>query len=227
MKSLIQSLKFVAHQAEVQELTEILNAPMINWYIYSTNKPQNPREVYPLPFHVAISFESYVVDGRRPPSSRLILGCYLFMFWTGLRFQDLQRTPPSNVTLTDGILRAICKLGKTGQPQPAACLACGFASHSFSSGWGYAWFELFQVWINSTKRTSPDFKMDFVFPEVLGEGAIQDFLIPRPMLYCKAASILRHVAKQLLMSPPYNSSEVTTLILYIVPRVHWFQLHSN
>lgn len=80
MKSLIQSLKFVAHQAEVQELTEILNAPMINWYIYSTNKPQNPREVYPLPFHVAISFESYVVDGRRPPSSRLILGCYLFMF---------------------------------------------------------------------------------------------------------------------------------------------------
>lgn len=30
MQSLIQSLKFVAYQAEVQKLTEVLNAPVIN-----------------------------------------------------------------------------------------------------------------------------------------------------------------------------------------------------
>ena len=56
--------------------------------------------------------------------------------------------------------------------------------------------------------------MDFIFPEVHGEGAIQTFLLPRPMLYCKAASILRHVAKQPFMSPPYNSSEVATLTVH-------------
>lgn len=128
----------VAYQAEVQKLTEVLNAPVINGYISSTKKLQNPREVFPLPFHMAASFESYVTDDRRPPSSRLILHCYLlFMFWTGLTFQDLQRTPPSSVSLTGRVIRAICELSKTGKPQPAACLACGFASHSFSSGWGY------------------------------------------------------------------------------------------
>ena len=214
MKSLIQSLKFVAHHAEVQKLTEVLNAPVINGYISSTKKPQNPREVYPLPFHVAVSFEYYIMDERRPQSSRFILGRYLFMFWTGLRFQDLQRTPPSSVTLTDGIIRAICELSKTGIPQPAACLACGFGSYSFSSGWGYAWFDLLTTWLRYLHRSAPDFKMDFVFPEVYGEGAIETFLVPKPMLYCKAASILRHVAKQPFMSPPYNSSEVATLTVH-------------
>ena len=201
MKSLLQSLKFIAHQAEVSKLSDVLNAPVVTGYVSSTKKPQNPREVYPLPFHVAVSFEYYVMDDRRPQSSRLILGCYLFMFWTGLRFQDVQRTPPCSVSLTDGILRAICELAKTGTPQPAACLACGLASHSYSFGWGYAWFDLLQSWIEFTQQNSSDFQMDFIFPEVQGEGAIQNVLVPRPMLYCKAASILRHVAKQPFMSP--------------------------
>ena len=197
-----------------QNFADVLNAPVVNGYVSSTKKPQNPREVYPLPFHVAVSFEYYVLDDRRPQSSRLILGCYLFMFWTGLRFQDVQRTPPSSVTLTDGILRAICELAKTGTPQPAACLACGLASHSFSFGWGYVWFELLQTWIDVTRLNAPEFHMDFIFPELQGEGEIKTFLVPRPMLYCKAASILRHVAKQPFMSPPYNSFEVTTLTVH-------------
>ena len=46
MKSLLQSLKFIANQAEVLKLIEILNAPVINGYVASNKKPQNPRE-YP------------------------------------------------------------------------------------------------------------------------------------------------------------------------------------
>ena len=129
-------------------------------------------------------------------SSRLILGCYLFMFWAGLRFQDLQRTRPTSISLTEGVLRAVCEPSKAGQPQPAACLACGFTSHSFGSGWGFTWFEIIQEWINTIRKSSPDFHMNFIFPEVQGEGPLQDNLIPRPTLYRKAASILRHVAKR-------------------------------
>jgi len=66
MKSLIQSLKLVAHQAEVTKLVELLNAPVIYGYVSTTKKTQNPREVFPLPFHVAIAFEDYVRDNRRP-----------------------------------------------------------------------------------------------------------------------------------------------------------------
>lgn len=196
------------------KLIELLNTPVIDGYISSTKKPQNPREVFPLPFHVAIAFEEYIQDERRPQSSRLILGCFLFMFWTGLRFQDLQRTRPSNISLTDGILRALCELSKSGHPQPAACISCGFSTMSFSNGWGFTWFTLLQIWIASVKEKAQNFQLDFIFPEVQGEGPIHQTLIPRPMVYSKAASILRHVAKQPFMSPPYTASEVTTLTVH-------------
>lgn len=214
MKSLIQSLKFVAHQAEIPKLVELLNTPVINGYVSSNKKPQNPREVFPLPFHVAIAFEEYIKDERRPSSSRLILGCFLFMFWTGLRFQDLQRTKPSSISLTDGILRAVCELSKSGQPQPAACISCGFSTLSFTTGWGYFWFDLIQDWISLVKEKAPQFQLDFIFPEVQGEGQLHLNLIPRPMVYSKAASILRHVAKQPFMAPPYTATEVTTLTVH-------------
>ena len=48
-----------------------------------------------------------------------------------------------------------------------------------------------------------------------GEGAIQDFLLPRPLIYCVSSfKILRHVAQQPFMSPPYNSSEVARLTVH-------------
>jgi len=99
-----------------------------------------------------------------------------------LRFQDLRKTRPTSLSLTEGVLRAVCVLSKTGQRQTAACLACGFTSHSFSPGWGYTWFEIIQEWIQTIRKCSPDFNMDFIFPEVQGEGLLQDNLLPRPML---------------------------------------------
>lgn len=59
MKSLIQSLKFVARQAGVTKLVDILQTPVVNGYVSTTKKLQNPRDVYPLPFHIAISFKHY------------------------------------------------------------------------------------------------------------------------------------------------------------------------
>jgi len=194
-------------------LIEILETPVINGHISTTKGPQNPREAYPLPFHVTVSFENFVLDDRRPLSWRLILGCDVVMFWTELRFQDLQRTHPTRISLTEGVPCAVCELSKTGQPQPAACLAGGFTSHSFSSGWGYTWFESIQEWINTSRKCSPDLHMVFI-PEVQREGRLQDNSIPRPMLYCKAASILRHVAKQPFSAPPYTNSEVSTLTVH-------------
>ena len=110
---------------------------------------------------MTVSFENFVLDDRRPLSSRLILGCDVVLFWTELRSQDLQRTPPTRISLTEGVPCAVCELSKTGQPQPAACLAGGFTSHSFSSGWGYTWFESIQEWINTIRKCSLDLHMVF------------------------------------------------------------------
>ena len=136
------------------------------------------------------------------------------MFWTGLRFQDLQRTKPSSISLTDGILRAVRELSKPGHPQPAACFAFDFTTLSFTSGCGYSWYDLLQEWISIIQEKAPTFQLDLIFPEVQGEGQMHQALILRPMLYSKAASILRHVAKQPFMSPPYTASEVTTFTVH-------------
>lgn len=131
------------------------------------------------------------------------------MFWTGLRFQDLQRTKPSSISLTDGSVRAVCELSKSGHPQPA-----GFTTLSFTNGWGYSWYDLLQEWMSIIQEKAPTFQLDFIFPETQGEGQMNQALIPRPMLYSKAPSILRHVAKQPFMSPPYTASEVTALTVH-------------
>ena len=85
---------------------------------------------------------------------------------------------------------------------------------TFTCGWGYVWYDLLQDWIKLLRGKVPDFELDFIFPDVQDEGLIMNALIPRPMVYSKAASILRHVAKQPFMSPPYTTAEVTTLTVH-------------
>lgn len=214
MKSLLQSLKFIASQAEVHTLLEILSSPVIQGYTNSSKKPRNPREVYPLPFHIASQLENYVCDRRYHISNRYIVGCFLAMFWSGLRFQDLQRTAPKSFTISEGIIRCISELTKSGHPQPAAFLACGMNSSSYYTGWGYVWYDLLQQWITSLHGTAPNFELDFLFPEVQGEGSYTSAMIPRPMPYSKAALILRHLAKQNFMAPPYDVKELGTITVH-------------
>ena len=107
--------EFVAYQAEVQKLTEVLNAPVINGYISSTKKLQNPREVFPLPFHVAASFESYVTDDRRPPSSRLI---YFLCSGLALHFRTCRELLPLVFRLQGGLYVQSVNLAKRANLNP-------------------------------------------------------------------------------------------------------------
>ena len=214
MHSLIRSLRFISQQAEVSLLKDILWAPVISGYLSETKKPKNPREVFPLPFHYEIALERYVLNPLWPESNRFLAGCFLFQFWSGLRYQDMQRVQPKTLSLQEGILRCISCLTKSGAPQPAAALACGFTSKSFLHGWGYIWMELMQKWIKVVSTKSTDFELDFIFPDIQQEGALSTSLIPRPLQYSKASTILRFWAKCAWMSPPYNEKELLNITVH-------------
>lgn len=89
MHCLIRSLRFISQQAEVASLKDILWAPVISGYLSETKKPKNPREVFPLPFHYEIALERYILNPLWPESNKLLAGCFLFQFWSGLRYQDM------------------------------------------------------------------------------------------------------------------------------------------
>ena len=214
MHSLIRSLRFISQQAEVTTLKEILWAPVISGYLSETKKPKNPREVFPLPFHYEVALERYIMNPLWPESNKLIAGSFLFQFWSGLRYQDMQRVQPKTLVIQEGIIRCISSLTKSGSPQPAAALACGFTSRSFLHGWGYIWMELMQKWIAVVSSKADNFELDFIFPDIQQEGAISSSLIPRPLQYSKASTILRFWAKRSWMSPPYSDKELLNITVH-------------
>ena len=214
LNSLLKSLRFIATQADVFNLKQILWSPIISGYLSETKKPKNPREVFPLPFHLEVALEYYVLNTATPESNRLIFGCFLFQFWSGLRFQDLQRLLLSTLSLQEGVIRCISTLTKNGQPQPAAALACGFCSTSFMIGWGYVWIHLMKKWETMVRKKEPKFKIDFVFPDIIQEGLLESALLPRPLPYVKASTILRHAALQPWMNPPYQTKELANITVH-------------
>ena len=149
-----------------------------------------------------------------PESNKLIAGSFLFQFWSGLRYQDMQRVQPKTLTIQEGIIRYISFLTKSGSPQPAAALACGFTSKSFLHGWVYIWMDLIQKWINIVSSKSPDFELDFIFPDIQQEGVLASSLLPRPLQYSKASTILRFWAKRAWMAPPYSDKELLNITVH-------------
>ena len=140
---------------------------------------------------------------RRSSTSIFQIDSWMLSFyvWTGLRFQDLQRTKPESISLHEGIVRTVCELSKPGnlQPQPAACIACGFTCLSLEIGWGYSWFELVSNWIAIAKSRTPSFSLDFKFLEVQGVGIFPLVAVPHLLRYlwqpfesCQVCSLTRY-----------------------------------
>ena len=48
--SLLKSLRFIATQADIYNLKQILWSPIVSGYLSETKKPKNPREVFPFHF---------------------------------------------------------------------------------------------------------------------------------------------------------------------------------
>lgn len=212
--SLLKSLRFIATQADVFNLKQVLWSPILSGYLSETKKPKNPREVFPLPFHFEVALEYYLLNAATPESNRLIFGCFLFQFWCGLRYQDLQRVLLNTLSIQEGVIRCISTLTKNGQPQPAAALACGFCSTSYNTGWGYIWMHLMNKWQSLIRTKIPDLKMDFIFPDIIQEGSLETALLPRPLPYIKASTILRHAATQNWMNPPYKTTELSNITVH-------------
>ena len=101
-------------------------------------------------------------------TERLVLGGFLMMIWSGLRFADLQRITHKSLMASYSEIRGLCWRTKTcSRGQPCGLLASGFLSNG-----DFSWsMQFLQQW-DHLFSTQPCEDTDFLIPSCNRDGPI-------------------------------------------------------
>ena len=196
---LLKSLKWVFRHANIPKLA-IMESPLITHWEKSKT-PHDRGEALPLPLYVVTAWERRLLEKGCSTMEKLILGSFLFMIWSGLRYADLQRIIWKSISYNIAELRAICWRTKTcTKGQPFGLVASGFLSRG-QNNWLFVFLQT-QDQIRSSAQFQDD--QDFMVPAVDAFGVLEPL---RPMSY---AAALFHFRKALGI--PWRSQSLTKSI---------------
>ena len=143
------------------------------------------KEAPPLPLWTIVQFERRVLMSSCPESQVIILGSFLLMCWTSMRFADMQRVSLKSFGYDPHSLRGTCWRSKTtarGQP-------FGLVSSGLMSEGSFTWVLKF-LWAMDQILTRLHLDdLDFVLP------AFRDDLLVVPLEPMSYASALQHLRK--------------------------------
>jgi len=155
---LLQSLKWLAKTALMQNLTDLLQGALISNFCKGTGVPKDRREAVPLPFMILARWEETVSDPSSPDWLKLLLGGFLLAIWSSLRYADLQRVELQTLNLAPNTLRGLCRVTKTTKVgQPFAVILAGLTAFSSRSSWVHHWLIALQASIARSHPFQPDF----------------------------------------------------------------------
>ena len=123
--TVLKSLQWCRKQADVQAWS-FLDSPLIQGWMKS-KVPADRRESLPLPLYVVVQWERRLLQANIPLREIIIIGGFLLMIWTGLRFSDLQR-----VTITLLSALPVKSEGSVGAPRLAPRVSRGELEHLVS-----------------------------------------------------------------------------------------------
>ena len=130
--------------------------------------PKDRRESLPLPLYVVVQWERRLLQAGCTSTEHLVLGGFLLMIWSGLRFADLQRITHSSLMASFSEIRGLCWRTKTcskGQ-------LWGLAASGFLSNGEFSWsMQFLQHW-DHLFGTQPSEDTDFLIPSCTLEGPI-------------------------------------------------------
>ena len=114
----------------------------------------------------------------------LILGAFLLLLFSGLRFADLQRTAPTSLQWDGAILRGLAWRTKTSSAgTPFGAVAAGFLSVGT-----YNWLHKFLITLDEVLTSHGSTDIDFLLPSIGPTG----LRIPlQPMSYAEGLYFLR------------------------------------
>ena len=163
--TLLKSLQWCRKQADVPTWS-FLDSPLIQGW-QKSKVPADRQESLPLPLYVVVQWERRLLQANVPLYELLILGGFLLMIWSGLRYSDLQRVTVSSVVCSISEIRGISWRTKTcSKGQPWGACAAGFLSVGTAT-----WLSRFILAWDNVLSSQTDSDLDFVIPQ-FQDGAV-------------------------------------------------------
>ena len=160
----IKAARWLQRLAEISSL-EVFHSSLVASFLKSS-VPCERRKSLPLNLWTVLKWEHRVLHNKCPQREVILLGCFLFMTWTGLRFADLQRVESSSLELSSrGVCGGCWKTKTSNRGQPFGALSSGFLSAG-----SFAWlFKFLSVWDEFVFAAAGE-HIDFMLPSISISG---------------------------------------------------------
>ena len=179
---LIKAVRWGFKQLQIEPFS-VAFGPLIA--SFQMKVPKDRRESLPFSLYILTQFERHILVRETSREDVLILGSYMLLLFSGLRFADMQRTAPSSLQWDGTSLRGLAWRTKTScAGTPLGALACGFLSQG-----SYNWLFKFLVHLDGVLAEAGIAEIDFLVPSIGPEGIRAPL---RPMSYAESLFFLRH-----------------------------------
>ena len=196
--TLLKSLQWCRKDADIPTWL-FLDSPLIQGWMKS-KVPADRRESLPLPLYVVTQWERRMLQANVPQHELMIIGGFLLMIWSGLRYSDLQRVTVSSVVCSTTEIRGISWRTKTcSKGQPWGARASGFLSVGTAT-----WMSRFIREWDSILAAQSEGDLDFVIPQFQDGVLVQPF---QPLSYPSALHWFRY-----FLTIPWKRSSLTSSI---------------
>ena len=178
---MIKALRWGHKQLQIQALMVAFGSLLNS---FQTKIPHDRRESLPFSLYVLSQFERHILVRETSQDDILILGAFLLLLFSGLRFADLQRTAPASLQWDGAILRGLAWRTKTSSAgTPFGAVASGFMSVGT-----FNWLYKFLITLDDVLTAYGSTDIDFLLPSIGPEG----LRIPlQPMSYAEGLYFLR------------------------------------
>ena len=157
---------------------------------FQSKVPHDRRESLPFSLYILSQFERHILVRETSPSDVLILGTFLLLVFSGLRYADLQRTSPQSLQWDGSTLRGLAWRTKTSSAgTPFGAIGCGF----LSSG-SFNWLYKFLTTLDDVLGQHGSADIDFMIPSVGPQGVrvpLQPMSYAEGYTFCASTFVCR------------------------------------
>eukprot|EP00435_Cladocopium_sp_Y103_P013401 s3009_g3.t1 len=179
---MIKSIRWGYKQLQVEGFSVAFGSLISS---FQTKIPHDRKESLPFSLYILTQFERRILVRETPLQEVLILGSFLLLLFSGLRFADLQRTSPGSLQWDGTTLRGLAWRTKTSVAgTPFGLLARGFLSKG-----SYNWLFKYLMHLDGLLAEHGSPGVDFVIPSFSTDG----LRLPiQPMSYAEGLYFLRY-----------------------------------
>lgn len=180
----LKALRWFKKIAGVPSLN-IVFSPLADSFL-KVRLTSDKKEAPPLPLWILFQWERRILYSQSSIFEVIMLGSFLFIAWSSLRFSDAQRLNVGSLVLTDTEVRGMVWRSKTrSNGHPFGILSSGICSTGT-----FAWLVKFLRTWDALLADSSIASCDFLIPDLSEDGT---WLSHEPLGYTPALNIFRRM----------------------------------